>query len=114
MSVLRGQSLVPAQIEWEWLEYQQQFNGLLQQFSALLARNAKSEKKRIDALASSLESSGPPSRAPAFANHKSELRHRAAAMRGLGIPAAKTYEPSQDFRFPEPPESPPPPPESEP
>ena len=45
--VLRGESLVPEQIRFEWLEYQQIFNDVLQRFSAQLARGAKAEKKRV-------------------------------------------------------------------
>ncbi len=88
-SVLRGQSLVPEQIRFEWLEYQAVFNDLLQRYSAQLARAAKAEKARIKALNEALE---PPSSRPVRPqDHKSELRSRAAALRGLGIPSG-TYE----------------------
>jgi len=81
--VLRGQSLVPDQIHWEWAEYQISFNDLLQKFSALLARNAKAAKA---AALHDLPSSSPDHRAPVHASHKSELRSRAAALRGLSAP----------------------------
>jgi hypothetical protein len=38
---LRGRALVPEQIVWEWVEYQQRFNALLDKFNAALARDAK-------------------------------------------------------------------------
>jgi len=50
--VLMGQRLTPLQIHAEWVEYQQVFRDLLEQFSASLAREAKAEKKRIQALGS--------------------------------------------------------------
>jgi len=77
ISVLRGESLVPAQIEWEWLEYQIRFNDLLTRYIASLARGAKAEKKRIEALHSSLEEA-PPQRQAAPLGGKAELRARAA------------------------------------
>jgi len=48
LSVLRGERLVPLQIEVEWLEYQQIFTDILSRFGAQLARDAKAEKKRIE------------------------------------------------------------------
>lgn len=36
------------QVRAEWAEYQIAFNDLLQKFSALLARQAKAEKARVD------------------------------------------------------------------
>jgi len=80
LAVLRGQSLVPDQIVWEWVEYQQAFNDLLTRFSALLARNAKAEKARA---VRDLPESSPDLRQPAHVSHKAELRSRAAALRGL-------------------------------
>jgi len=46
-SVLRGQRLVPLQIQFEWLEYQQVFDDLLTRFGAQLARQAKARGKAI-------------------------------------------------------------------
>jgi len=77
---LRGERLVPQQIQAEWLEYQQIFESVLQRLSAQLARQARSEKLRIE----SLIPEGPTERVPASPRaHKQELRSRAAAMRGL-------------------------------
>lgn len=69
LQVLRGQALVPDQIVWEWMEYQQRFNDLLTRFSALLARQAKSEKRRAE---KALEE--PSHRQPASPSSKAELR----------------------------------------
>ena len=69
------------------MEYAGAFNDLLQKYSAQLARSAKAEKTRIAALSDALE----PSRREAVPHtHKAELRSRAAALRGLGIPS-RTY-----------------------
>lgn len=80
-SVLRGQSVVPAQILSEWVEYQQIFNDLLQRFSASLARQAKAERRRVQELARSVEPA--PEHRPVRPERKSELRARAAQARGL-------------------------------
>ncbi|GMR14262.1 MAG: hypothetical protein BMS9Abin29_2507 [Gemmatimonadota bacterium] len=88
--VLKGESLVPDEIRWEWIEYQQTFNSLLEKYSAQLARASKAEKVRIKALSEALEPSSPVSR-PAPRSHKAELRARAAALRGIGVPE-RTYE----------------------
>ncbi len=77
LACLRGQRLVPEQIEWDWIEYQQRFNGLLDQYKALLARDAK----RIHKLESEEEAS--PSQSGALAERKDHLRQRLAAVRGL-------------------------------
>lgn len=79
--VLRGQPLVPQQIRAEWLEYQQIFDDVLQRLSAQLARQAKSEKRRLESLFDQqpLSRDVPPPR-----SKKEELRSRVAAMRGVG------------------------------
>lgn len=85
LQVLLGQRLVPEQIQAEWLEYQLIFTDLLQRQSAMLARAAKEERKRLKRLA---ESSAPepapqldllPSR-----GRKAALRSQAADRLGLG------------------------------
>lgn len=53
--VLMGQRLTPLQIQSEWVEYQQIFRDLLEQFSASLARQSKAEKKRLDRLGEVVE-----------------------------------------------------------
>jgi len=90
-SVLRGESLVPSQIQAEWFEYQQIFGDLLQRLSAQLARQAKSERKRIRRL---VESSDPaeaqvPSQRelPLGSSRKSELRRRFASQFPTGARA---------------------------
>lgn len=86
--MLLGQRLVPEQIQAEWAEYQLIFSDLLSRQSALLARHAKAEKKRLERLQESHPSSQAapqlsllPSGLP---SRKSELRARAADLRGLG------------------------------
>lgn len=82
-SVLRGERLVPAQIQWEWAEYQAIFTDLLTRHSAMLARMAKSEKKRIDALTKNAQPPESPVAVPSRTG-KADLRRRAAIARGLG------------------------------
>ena len=77
--VLRGERLVPMQIQGEWIEYQQIFESILQRLSAQLARQARSEKLRLE----SLIPSEPSHREPSRQDHKADLRKRANAMRGL-------------------------------
>lgn len=42
-----GQRLVPFQIQAEWVQYQQIFQGQMEMFSSYLARSAKAEKARL-------------------------------------------------------------------
>lgn len=83
MSVLRGERLVPLQIHAEWIEYQQIFDDILTRWSASLARDAKSEKKRVDRLSGDLEHIPPPRD---IATVKAALRTQAASMHGRTIP----------------------------
>lgn len=81
--VLFGRSVTSEQLQWEWAEYKQAFNDLLQRYSAQLARAARAEKKRIARL---MEAQEEPHRAPPSshpADRKAELRRRAAAQMGL-------------------------------
>ena len=61
-SVLRGERVVPLQIQAEWIEYQQVLDSLLRRFSALLARQAKAERRAIEQALEVPQS--PPSSAP--------------------------------------------------
>lgn len=83
--VLRGHELSNVQLQAEWLEYKLIFNDILSRFSAQLARNAKVEKKRI-VKQLELDVPAPPAVAPVGPRDKSELRRRAAAMRGIQFP----------------------------
>lgn len=89
ISVLRGQRLVPLQVQFEWLEYQQIFDDLLKRLSAQLARQARSEKARVKRLlkepSETVEASSPPSSPSPKdpASYKQALRSRAAQLRGL-------------------------------
>lgn len=79
--VLLGQRLTPLQIEAEWLEFKLIFEDILTRFGAQLARNAQSEKKRINR---ELE---PDSREPAVhVSPKAAVRSRIAAARGIAGP----------------------------
>lgn len=78
--VLFGRSLTAEQLQWEWAEYQQAFNDLLQRYSAQLARAARAEKKRIQRLMEAQDE--PHHRAPPSppADRKAELRRRASPL----------------------------------
>lgn len=81
-SVLRGQNMVPAQIQAEWMDYKLIFNDILGRLGAQLARQAKAEHKRLK---KEIAASGPEAiPAPVARRDKSELRRRAAQLRGLG------------------------------
>ena len=89
--VLRGQRLVPLQIQFEWIEYQQIFDDVLKRFSAQLARGAKAEKKRLkSALSPETAETQPVSSQEEAAVYKARLRSRVAAQRGIGRPAMMT------------------------
>ena len=90
-SVLKGQRLVPLQIQFEWIEYQQIFDDVLKRFSAQLARGAKAEKKRLkSALSPETPEAQPVSSQEEKAVYKARLRSRVAAQRGVGRPAMMT------------------------
>lgn len=102
--VLKGERLVQRQIQAEWFEYQQIFNDLLQRLSAQLARQARSEKKRVRALVQSSQASDPsppPQRELPLPTHsrKSELRRRYS---GLFVPSQSPQLPNGSM--PSPPE----------
>lgn len=80
LQVLRGEALVPDQIRCEWIEYQVTFSGILDRFGALLARQAKAEKRRLDEMLA--EAPPPPDVAGAASGdaRKAELRARAAEL----------------------------------
>ena len=88
-AVLRGERLVPSQIQGEWIEYQQIFESILQRLSAQLARQARSEKLRLE----SLIPEEPSHREPSRKDHKAELRKRANALRGLNLPPSRSVQP---------------------
>jgi hypothetical protein len=79
--VLRGRRMVPLQIQFEWLEYQQLFDDLLKRFGAQLARSAKAEKKRVAKLFDQPKQSEPTAAVPVGPTSKSELRARARELR---------------------------------
>ena len=81
---------MPSQIQFEWLEYQQIFESILQRLSAQLARQARSEKLRLE----SLIPEEPSHREPSRKDHKIELRKRAAVMRGLSSARPNHQEPA--------------------
>jgi hypothetical protein len=85
--VLRGEALVHDQILAEWTEYQLIFGDMLKRFSALLAREAKAEKKRVQRLVAEKEKPEPPTQLELVPGaDKSKLREIARS-RGLGTPS---------------------------
>lgn len=88
LMVLRGEALVPDQIRCEWIEYQVTFSGILDRFGALLARQAKAEKRRLD---EQLAEPQPPPHPDLVAvgpgeDRKADLRRRAAHLHlGTGV-----------------------------
>lgn len=80
--VLRGDRLVPLQIQVEWLEYRQIFDDLLKRFGAQLARQAKAEKKRLERQLQEEGLREVPADPPSSSRHpKAELYRRARAVR---------------------------------
>jgi hypothetical protein len=92
--VLLGEPVVPEQILADWLSYRLLFDDLLVRFGALLARQAKAEKARLqEQLAEQ-----PTERAPApgvNGSRKADVRRRIAEARGLSA-----YRPSNRFSPP--------------
>lgn len=89
LMVLRGEALVPDQIRAEWIEYQVTFSGLLERFGALLARQAKAQKKSLD---EQLTEAPSPVATP-IGDHKAQLRTKAARLH-LGLGGAHQVVPS--------------------
>jgi len=81
--VLMGRELVPFQIQAEWVLYQQTFQSQLEQMSSYLARQAKSEKKRLERLHTSLKDDPAP---PPPEDH--DARKRAVRIKARGLQAA--------------------------
>ena len=77
---------MPEQIEWEWLEYKLHFNGLLDRYFALLARDAK--RHRREQQSEDPPSSRPPSPGRDRHYEKARLTSRVLAMR-----AGRSYPP---------------------
>lgn len=93
--VLFGRSVTSEQLQWEWAEYKQAFNDLLQRYSAQLARAARAEKKRIARL---MEAQDEPFRQPPPSSpqdRKAQLRRRAAELQGLSPPPSSS-EPTRE------------------
>ncbi len=78
LMVLRGEALVPDQIRCEWIEYQVTFSGILDRFGALLARQAKADKRRLDEQLAEAPPAPPVPVAAPGEDRKAELRTRAA------------------------------------
>lgn len=91
--VLWGRSVTSEQLQWEWAEYQQAFNDLLQRYSAQLARAARAEKKRIQRLMEAQQEE-PSRRVPPSspADRKSQLRRLAASQIGLFPPSSSSEQ----------------------
>lgn len=94
--MLRGAALVPEQIEWEWLEYKQTFNELLQKYSAMLARDAKRLKREL-AEGEEQQANFPPD----LQAQKSELRRRLAIGAGQVLPLRRSSGSASEMPPPE-------------
>jgi len=78
--VLMGRDTTPAQITADWIEWEIVLSGVLDRFGALLARQAKAEKKRVE---QQLELPQPePQNSPGLTS-KAELYARANKIRGI-------------------------------
>lgn len=85
LAVLFGRSVTPQQIQQEWLEWEITLGSVLDRFSALLARQAKAEKKRVELELTNSEETASPHNAhivPTKWNRKAELYQRASSLRG--------------------------------
>lgn len=78
--VLMGRMTTPAQIQADWLEWELVLGGVLDRFGALLARQAKAEKKRVE---QQLELQGPDHMENQPRSGKAELYARANQLRGF-------------------------------
>ena len=86
LAVLFGRAITPQQIQQEWLEWEITLGSVLDRFSALLARQAKAEKKRVELELTNSEETASPHNAhvkPTTWSRKAELYQRASALRGL-------------------------------
>jgi hypothetical protein len=87
LAVLFGRSVTPQQIQQEWLEWEITLGSVLDRFSALLARQAKAEKKRVELELTNSEDLAAPLNARIAESgwsRKADLYSRAAMQRGLG------------------------------
>ena len=89
LAVLFGRSVTPQQIQQEWLEWEITLGSVLDRFSALLARQAKAEKKRVEKelTVSEETATGLNSRISTGWSRKAELYKKVARARGHGLPA---------------------------
>ena len=78
--VLMGRDTTPAQITADWIEWEIVLSGVLDRFGALLARQAKAEKKRVE---QQLEIAPPDVQQSPGMSSKAELYARANKIRGL-------------------------------
>jgi len=78
--VLMGRDTTPAQITADWLSWELTLSGVLDRFGALLARQAKAEKKRVE---QQLEIAPPDVHQSPGLSSKAELYARANKIRGL-------------------------------
>jgi hypothetical protein len=105
LSVLRGEALVPDQIRCEWIEYQVTFSGILDRFGALLARQAKAEKRRLDELLEEAPPAPDAAMATPGETRKAQLRTQAAHLH-LGKGLSMVPNPTLNLPIPDAPEEP--------
>jgi hypothetical protein len=82
-SVLRGQRLVPVQIQAEWLTYRQIFDDVLTRLGAQLARQAKAHNESIRAQLELGLPEGAQDDIGSVTERKAALRRRFAESRGI-------------------------------
>lgn len=87
---------MPDQVIWEWLEYKQTFNELLQKYSAMLARDAKRLKRELESEQQQQDHSQFDLRA-----QKSQLRQRVASGQGQVLPLKRPSESASEMPPPE-------------
>ena len=86
LAVLFGRAVTPQQIQQEWLEWEITLGSVLDRFSALLARQAKAEKKRVEKELTTSEETATDLHAriaPTSWERKASLYTRANAVRGM-------------------------------
>ena len=86
LAVLFGRQVTPQQIQASFLEWEITLGSVLDRFSALLARQAKAEKKRVELELTTSEETASPHNARIGNGwtSKAELYSRAAQVKGLG------------------------------
>ena len=86
LAVLFGRAITPQQLRQDFIEWELVLGGILERFSALLARQAKAEKKRVEKELTTSEETATDLHAriaPTSWERKAKLYTKAAAVKGL-------------------------------